>query len=78
MTVNTKVPAFRYVGPTSGLLPALQAASAIVLTGRLSPAQVAEHNAFIDAMRDEDSFGHIDEPSRFVGVTSGLNPNTRI
>ena len=77
MTVNTKVPAFRYVGPTSGLLPALQAAR-IALAGRLSPAQVAEHNAFIDAMRDEDSFGHIDEPSRFVGVTSGLNPNTRI
>ena len=77
MTVNTKVPAFRYVGPTAGLLPALQAAR-IALVGRLSPAQVAEHNAFIDAMRDENTFGHLDTPSRFVGVTSGLNPNTRI
>ena len=73
-----KVPSFRYVGPTSGLMPALRAASAIVLAGRLTPAQVAEHNAFIDAMRDADTFGHVDTPSRFVGITSGLNPNTRI
>ena len=77
MPIATKVPAFRYVGPAAGLLPALQAAR-IALVGRLSPAQVAEHNAFIDAMRDENAFGHIDTPSRFVGVTSGLNPNTRI
>ena len=77
MPVSEKVPAFRYVGPTAGLMPALQAAR-IALVGRLSPAQVAAHNAFIDSMRDDNTFGHVDAPSRFVGVTSGLNPNTRI
>ena len=71
-----KVPSFRYVGPASGLMPALRAASAIVLTGRLTPAQVAEHNAFIDAMRDTDSFAAVNEQSRFVGITRGLVPST--
>ena len=75
MTVSEKVPAFRYVGPTAGLMPALQAAR-IALVGRLTPAQVAEHNAFIDAMRDTDSFAAVNEQSRFVGITRGLIPST--
>ena len=59
-------------------MPALRAASAIVLAGRLTPAQVAEHNAFITATQAGDSFASVDAQSRFVGITRGLVPSTTI
>lgn len=52
-----------------------QAARRIALTGCLTPAQVAAHNAFIEAMREEsedDRQAFVSTPSRLVGVQSGL------
>lgn len=52
----------------------------IPLTGRLTPAQVAEHNAFIDRMRQEeaadDRQAWVSQPSQFVGITRGLPDHT--
>ena len=61
------------------MLPATTAAPTtarrIPLPGRLTPEQVAEHNAFIDEMRDPESApAWTEAPSRFVGSKSGL-PN---
>ena len=74
---STKVPAFRYVGPAAGLMPALQAAR-IELRGRLTPEQVAEHNRFIDEMRDQTTQDFVTAQSRFVGVTRELPISTCI
>lgn len=54
---------------------AQQAARRIALAVRLTPAQVAEHNRFIDEMRAEaenDAQAFVSQPSRFVGVKTGL------
>ncbi|MGY3090586.1 hypothetical protein ACVWYF_003641 [Hymenobacter sp. UYAg731] len=53
--------------------PAAGIAQRIPLTGRLTPDQVAAHNAFIDAMREPATAPVWTEaPSRFVGCKSGL------
>ena len=72
---NAKVPAnFRYLGPATGLI----AAARIELRGRLTPEQVAEHNAFIDEMRDQTTQDHVSAQSRFIGVTRFLPISTCI
>ncbi len=49
------------------------------LTGRLTLAQIAEHNRFIDAMREVDARqDFVSTPSRFVGGKSGLPDYTTI
>ena len=58
--------------------PAYVAPRRIALIGRLTPAQVAAHNAFIDAMRDDTTQGIVSQQSRFVGVVRGLIDSTTI
>lgn len=75
MMSSAKVPAnFRYVGPSNGLI----AAARIELHGRLTPAQVGEHNAFIAEMRDQTRQDFVSQQSRFVGVTRFLPISTGI
>lgn len=56
----------------------LTPATRIPLTGRLTPEQVAEHNRFIDEMREEPGNRQdwVSQPSRFVGCKSGLPATT--
>lgn len=58
--------------------PAYVGPRRIPFIGRLTPAQVAEHNAFIDAMRDDTTQGQVSQQSRFVGIVRGLPDATTI
>lgn len=58
---------------------ALTPARRIPLTGRLTPAQVAAHNAFIDEMREVDARQDwVSQPSRFVVGQRGLPASTTV
>lgn len=50
----------------------------IPLTGRLTPEQVAEHNRFIDEMREQPANlqDYVSRPTRFVHQARGLPAGT--